>query len=182
MLHKIRLFRLFLGIAVALLLSCTLAFMSPTAHADSVLMTCTGTQTEQFSPGITNHTQTVWESRYSVYAPCLTLSDLALTGGSGVASFPVATSCNYVGELPAYYQNFYWSDPKANYSQVYFTHSSEVLLNGEYVITSTGDVSAGFGRGSRVSEVITLLHLNLDACNSPQGLASVSGIVSLTFS
>jgi hypothetical protein len=167
---------------LGLLLACSLTFRTPAAHADSHLLVCTGTQSMQFSPGVTYSIQSTNEVQRDVYAPCLDTSDPTLTGGSGVASvYSPGMTCNTLDTVQPFYQNFYWNDLLNSYSQVYFDQTTQLEVNGTTVITSSGIVSGGYGKGDSVLQVTTLLNLNLGACSSPTGMVSISGAVVLTF-
>lgn len=168
---------------LCLLLACIMTFKASAAYAAPVHLSCAGTESLSFTPGVTTTIQPTDETRYDTYAGCLSLSNPTVTGGHGSAWIPqVETTCNTLGTVPAFYQNFYWNDVANSYSQVYFSSTTDVKMNGTEVITSTGSVTGGLGKGSNVVQTTTLANLNLLACSTPNGLTSISGAVLLVFS
>ncbi|MEU4028056.1 hypothetical protein [Streptomyces anulatus] len=152
---------------------------APTAaSATPALVTCTGTTTVIFSPGVTSTPQTVGVSGQDTADLCLSLTHPQLTGFIGPFSGTATQSCTSLFAGGSGAETLYWNDGT---SSAWSYTNSFSNVNGTKVGTSTGPITSGTLAGATVTQTITFANLDLTACTTPQGLTSLSGLDTWTF-
>ena len=148
------------------------------AHAAGLDQQCAGSVDLRFSPGLTNTPQTV-QVFYNSTVTCPVVAERRVAGGTGAGVFTIpGATCTNVTTVPNTV-NYTWF-PRAASSTVNYSATS-VNLQTVSQIVQTGSVSAGLLSGDQVHEVITLLNINLTACNTSTGLTFISGPEAIDF-
>ncbi|MGW4652068.1 hypothetical protein [Kitasatospora sp. NPDC004289] len=161
--------------ATALACGAVLAASAPASAATQV--TCVGTTTVDFSPAITNTTQTVSVIGTDVATGCLSLTHPGLTSFNAPFSGTATQSCTTFFGGGSGTETLYWNDGTT--STWNYTNSFS-NVNGTKVGTSTGTIAAGTLAGASVTQSITFANLDLTAC-STTGLSHLSGTDTWTF-
>lgn len=165
--------------AIALCLA--VAVTAPAAAvgaASPALVTCTGTTNVAFTPGLTNTEQTVNVSGQDTADLCLSLTHPELTGFIGPFSGTATQSCTSLFAGGSGTETLHWNNgTTSNWS---YTNSFS-NVNGTKVGTSTGPITSGTLAGATVTQTITFANLDLAACTTAQGLTSLSGLDTWTF-
>jgi len=152
------------------------------AHATSAVnVTCQGVETETIQPGLTNDTASRTFTRGAVYSTCVRVGELPLTTtataptGSAVAQ----SSCETLLGVGSGSHEIVWAD--GGVSTFSYTRDSN-SVGGNVVITRNGTISSGRYAGAVVVETVTYAGLvaGLAACDTPQGITTLSGLVVLT--
>jgi hypothetical protein len=151
---------------------------APVAHAQTPVLNCLGTESDQLEPGMTNTRQPIEFINNDTLGSCIVPTQLNLTGGTAryVATFVQA--CTDLNFGP-YQVRFHWNNGMQ--SLVNFSTSVAPIVNGEIQVASTGVVGSGFGAGDTAVETLILAQLDPTACSSPQGVTSAAGPLTLTF-
>ncbi|MEU6160739.1 hypothetical protein [Streptomyces sp. NPDC047130] len=161
---------------LAALSTLLLAFAAVLAGAQSAaavtLVTCSGTQTIQYSPGLTNTPATVTASGTNQLGPCVA-PNTSITSGTITFSSTGTYSCQELLGSSSVTNVIHWSDGSTSTLQVVRTATK---VNGQLINTFTGSVTAGTFQGATVVWTITNVSLALLACETPQGLTSLTGV------
>lgn len=152
--------------------------LTSTAAAASVpVITCVGTETQTYSPGVRNDPQEVTLTVNSIYSPCLSVGLPLITSGRTDFTDTRVRSCLTVLTPSAGQMPISWSDG----SESVFSFNRNVSnANGQLVVTETGMISAGRYHGATAVRVVTGPTVDATACQSPAGLTSRTGVVSMT--
>jgi hypothetical protein len=110
--------------------------------------------------------------------PCVVPTQLNLTGGTARYELTALISCTNLALAP-FQVSFHWNNGMR--SRVNFSSSVVTSVNGEFEVDSTGVVQSGFGAGDTAVETLTVAQPDPIACSSPQGVTSVAGPLTLTF-
>ncbi|GGU97466.1 hypothetical protein GCM10010211_75960 [Streptomyces albospinus] len=163
----------------ALALACGGLLAPATAHADTSLLSCTGTQTVTYDPPLTDTAKSTKVTITEVYTSC---KDTAgITSGKGTLQLTETASCtslnNPLGtqDQPTYQ----WNNDKKS-TVLFKVTSVDRLGNGTSQVTAAGTVTDGFGKGSAATRTVTLPDLSLTACEG-KGVPGQSGPATLTF-
>lgn len=157
--------------------------VAPSAHAGALIMTCEGTDSATFTPGLTDTQQNI------NYAVAVSLScplggigaPAGLNSGAASSMSLLAMSCNDLATgpfpLPATYN---WNN--GSQSVVEFELVEGAIVDGSIVLSFTGSVTSGLGQGSLVDATVTLPNVQgiLSGCTG-SGLTSLSGPTTVTF-
>ncbi|WP_327179533.1 hypothetical protein OG599_32455 [Streptomyces sp. NBC_01335] len=159
----------------ALLLAFTSALLAaPTAHADPVVMVCTGTGLQTYSPGITLSTQQTEVTNSSDLTTCL--GGPVSSGRHSFGPFDTTASCLYTPPIGDDAFDLTWNDnTTSHYEGTYVV----VVTGGQLIVTSTGTITSGRFAGKALQEIVTYLAPNLLQCATPQGVTSISGPISI---
>jgi hypothetical protein len=149
------------------------------AHASGVVLSCAGSSSTTYSPGLTNTAANVTFSASETFGPCVAVGDPTLTGGTNQSNGTFDVSCTTFGLYAAGGAVFYWNNGTS--STVGFTTSVVSYLEDAIQIEQEGTVTSGIGAGETAIERITLATDSLDACSTPQGLTTLGGAITLTF-
>ncbi|MFF8471976.1 hypothetical protein [Streptomyces griseus] len=161
-----------------LLATTVVAALAAPAQASPALVTCAGTTTVSFSPGLTPVEQTVAVSGQDAADLCLSLTHPQLTGFIAPFSGTATQSCTSLFAGGSGTETLNWNDGTSS-SWSYTNSFSNV--NGTKVGTSTGPITAGTLAGAMVTQTITFPSLDLTACTTSQGLTALSGLDTWTF-
>jgi hypothetical protein len=147
------------------------------AQAAGLRIQCTGSASIDFVPGLTNTPRTV-DVFYNSTLSC-PIAPLNISGGSGSGFFTVsgATCTNLT--FSAHTVTYNWRPNLARSIVNFSTTSVNVAILA--TLLQTGSVSSGEGVGDQVADNVTLVNLNLTACNTSAGLQSMSGPEVLSF-
>lgn len=155
-------------LALALAVSGVLLAVRP-AHAASLDVTCTGTETVTYSPGLLLAEQTVHTTVNGILAPC-TSSDPGITAGTYLEDFSTTLSCTTVLAPRAGTRVFRWSDGSSS------TFSFNRALNdvgGQTTVTFTGAITGGRFAGDTAVEQVVFVSLSTLQCLAPPGVTSL---------
>lgn len=147
------------------------------AQAVPVVVTCTGTQTTTFSPGLTNTPQTVVRAGQNIHSPCIstqlpfTMSGLVTFTSTSTLSCTSLTTANTGTDIIA------WSTGRTS---TFDYNRTVTTAGGQTVVTLTGSITAGDFTGAAAVETIVSPALDLSACATPQGITSTYGVSELT--
>lgn len=163
----------------ALALPLTGVLASPaTASAPPVLVTCTGTNTVAFSPGLTNTPRSVSVRGQDTASHCASVTNPELTSFVGPFSGTTTQSCTSLFAGGSGRETLKWNDGTSS-SWSYTNSFSNV--NGTKVGTSTGPITSGTLAGTTVTQTLTFPNLDLTGCTTPEGLPGLNGIGTWTF-
>jgi hypothetical protein len=174
------------AVAVPLLATAAPALAQPAGAGNGAALgalTCLGTESVSYSPGITNTPQPVTFTTNDTFGPCLVPGQPTLTGGSATSTGQAVKSCLELkpGASPENLtETYHWNDQTQSQVQ-YSTLIILQLPTGQIQIVQEGTVQSGPGAGDIATETITLVSLDLTACETPQGLQTVAGPVTLAF-
>lgn len=161
---------------LAAIIALFLAFAGLLAGAGSAaavtLVTCAGTQNLQYSPGLTDTPNTVTASGTNHLGPCV-VPNTSITSGTITFSATGSYSCQDLLGSSEVTNVIQWSDGSSSTLQVTRTATK---VNGQLINTFTGSVTAGTFQGATVVWTITSVSLALLACQTPQGLTSLTGV------
>ncbi|WP_157642769.1 hypothetical protein [Burkholderia ubonensis] len=156
----------------------TLTGFCEQAGAQTVI--CTGSETLSFNPALTNTQRNLVVTDTASLSPCLVVGVSGINSATESAQGVANLSCQMLlGGGPAT-KIIHWSNGQS--STFSYTASSSAI-NGNFVITQTGNISAGLFKGQSAVGVSTLTSLSqpdfLTAC-AGSGVTSVSGGTTLT--
>jgi len=146
------------------------AVLVPTgAQAVSADVTCTGTETVSYQPGLLLTSQKVRVAVTGILAPCDS-SDPAITAGTYLPAFDATLSCaTLLSGLPGI-RVFQWSDGKSST----FTYNRTLnSVGGQLTVTFTGVITAGEFAGDTAVEQVVFVTPNSLQCLAPPGLTSL---------
>jgi len=165
-------------LAAAGVLFTALVPLAPAAHAVADI-TCAGTETQMFSPGLRLTPQAETLTVHSIYNPCVSTGDPSITFGTTDFSISLPLSCLDLPRSSSGTMPFNWS----NGSQSTFSFNRiATTVGGELVVSETGVITAGEFFGDTVQRTVTGPTLNTLQCVSPPGITSRTGVVSLVIS
>ncbi|MFC5152594.1 hypothetical protein [Streptomyces amakusaensis] len=163
--------------AGALVIALTTVAAAPAApaaaSASPALVTCAGSTTVAFSPGLTNTERTVSVSGQDTANLCVSPTHPQLTGFVAPFSGTATQSCTSLFAGGSGTETLHWSDGTTS-TWAYTNSFSNV--NGTKVGTSTGPITSGTLAGAEVTQTITFPNLDLSACSTPQGLTTLNGL------
>jgi len=166
-------------LAAAGVLFTALVSLAPAAHAAVADITCAGTETQTFSPGLLLTPQTETLTVHSIYNPCVSTADPSITFGTTDFSISLPLSCLDLPRSSSGTMPFNWS----NGSQSTFSFNRiATTVGGELVVSETGVITAGEFFGDTVQRTVTGPTLNTLQCVFPPGITSRTGVVSLVIS
>ncbi|NUR58397.1 MAG: hypothetical protein HOV87_06850 [Catenulispora sp.] len=143
---------------------------APTAaHAVSIDVTCAGTETVSYSPGLLLTTQTVRTSVTGSLAACSS-SDPGITAGTYREDFSASLSCATLLSGRAGTRIFRWSDGTTS------TFAFNRALNnaaGQVTVTFSGSITAGRFTGDTVLEQVVFVTPNPLQCLASPGLTTL---------
>ncbi|MER5549514.1 hypothetical protein [Streptomyces sp. NPDC002589] len=155
------------------------AVIAPAAHASTVDVTCSGTETVQYNPGLLVTPQTVHVNVTGILAPCSS-SDRGLTAGNYQESFDTTLSCATLLSPRAGTRVFHWSNGQTS------TFSFNRALNnaaGQTTVTFTGEITSGEFAGDTAIEQVVFVTPTALQCAAPPGVTALGpgpAVLSLT--
>lgn len=169
------------ALALAGLVAGTLAVFSaaaPGAHA-LTLLTCGGSSTTTYSPGLTDTPGPVTINGNTIYGPCLNATDpLELrTGQSTQSALNPTASCTGLLTGRSGTRSIAWGNGQS--STYSYNQNTTTLAGGAVVIAQQGTITSGEFTGDSVLIEATLASGALADC-STTGVTSTNGAVELT--
>lgn len=142
-------------------------------------LTCPGTQTIHYEPGLTNTPQVVSFTINGLAGPCAGLP-LSIVSAQFSGSGQGTRSCNVVpSTITAGVASVVtWSDG----TQSTVEERSVIVERplGQTVVTVRYEIVAGRFAGGTMIKTLTLLNTDLLACNTPEGVTDVAGPITMT--
>lgn len=149
------------------------------AHAATLDVTCAGTETAGYQPGLLLTPQQTNVTVNGVLAPC-TSSDSAITSGTYHQSFAATLSCSTILAPLSATRVFTWSNGQTS------TFSYNRAINnaaGQTTVTFTGTIVSGRFAGDTAIEQVVFVTPNALQCLAPPGLTALGpGVAVLTIS
>ncbi|MFH8755934.1 hypothetical protein [Streptomyces atroolivaceus] len=142
------------------------------ASAATTLVACAGTQTISYAPGLTNTPGTVTAQGTNNLGPCVA-PNTNITAGTISFGATGTFSCQGLLSSTSEVNVVHWSDGSTSTLNVTRTVTK---VNGQLVNTFTGVVTAGTFQGASVAWTIANLTLQLLACETANGLTSLTGV------
>jgi hypothetical protein len=160
-------------VVASLLLS--VAGIAPAAQA-AVSVTCLGTSTISFSPGLTLFTQAVAFNVNDVYN--CTSSDPTITSGHSVRGNVLPLSCLNLASLFNSVNRYKitWSNGQTSAADGAFTVTS---VGGTIIVTAEGTITSGQFTGATAVVTWTWPEPNPVACLSAPGVTQLAGVTTL---
>ncbi|MFJ5032823.1 hypothetical protein ACIQB5_33210 [Streptomyces sp. NPDC088560] len=143
--------------------------IAPAAHAATVDVTCAGTETVRYDPGLLLIPETVHGDVTGILAPCSS-SDRGLTTGNYQESFSTSLSCATLLAPRTGTRVFHWSNGQTS------TFTFNRALNnvaGQTTVTLTGDITSGEFAGDTALEQVTFVTPTTLQCLNPLGLTAL---------
>lgn len=157
------------AIALTVALTGTTAVSASVAHAAPVDVTCAGTETATYHPGVRLTPQSVHVAVTGILAPC-TSSNPAITAANYTESFTATLSCQTLLAGRTGTRVFHWSNGQSS------TFTFNRTLNnagGQVTVTFTGNITAGQFAGDTAVEQVVLVSPNTLQCLASPGLTSL---------
>jgi hypothetical protein len=142
---------------------------APPAHAAQADVTCAGTETVTYQPGLLLTSQQVHVDVTGILAPCGS-SDSGITAGSYTESFMATLSCSTLFAGRAGTRVFTWSNGQTS------TFSFNRALNnvgGQTTVTFTGAITSGEFQGDTAVEQVVFVTPSALQCQAPTGLTTL---------
>ncbi|AKF84548.1 hypothetical protein MFUL124B02_00695 [Myxococcus fulvus 124B02] len=149
--------------------------VSASARAETVTLTCPGTEAVHYEPGITQTPRPVAFNSTSTLGPCAGLP-LGVISGSAEVSGSGALACLLGSSTFSFL--VHWND--GTWSRAVGNSVVNARPTGQMVVVLEGSVVEGRFLGARVVRTLTLLQTDLLGCWTPEGVSDVAGVVTLT--
>lgn len=172
MIRRLRIF--VVGAAASLALAVAPA---GTAAADALDVTCVGTQTVTYTPGLTLQPVSQSIDINYIFAPCVSATVPELTSGLASGSMTRVVSCLALAEPGSAASTFVWNTGQ---SSVFSYNRTVTIVAGTSVVTLTGAITSGLFAGDTAIVVIAGPAINLLDCLQPPGVTSRSSVVTVT--
>lgn len=171
--------RLGCALTVAACLAGSLSLSVPASAQAANLVSCTGTETVTFSPGLTNTPHPLTVTTADNFPVCIHASAPILMPATAHGQISRTASClDLLGGGPGV-RVLHWANGQTS---TYSFVSSANVVNGNIVTVSTGTITDGLYKGASATGNVVLTPLlangtlNLtDTCNSSEGMISASG-------
>lgn len=144
------------------------------------LLSCLqGMETVNYNPGLTNQEKQIAVNVQGYVSGCINIQERPITSGTYGVTVPDKTSCNALGALGSYKITFNWNTGESSIANL---PSSNIVrtAGGQTIIESTGTIESGRFQGKPVVRTIIYLTTALTACNTPEGLTTLTGSQTLT--
>lgn len=155
------------------------------ASADTVLVTCTGTNVITYEPGITYTEKTVHITGEDNAALCVDAAKpLELLSFEAPFSGEFTTSCASVFSGGTGTQTLKWKragELTGETSEWHWTMHFSTNANGQLLSIADGPIVSGRYAGKQLRQVITVATGDQTACSQPGGLTETSGPSSWVF-
>jgi hypothetical protein len=146
-----------------------IASLAPAAHALSADVTCAGTETVTYDPGLLLTAQTVHVVVTGILAPCSS-SDAGILTGNYQENFSTTLSCSTLFAGRTGTRVFQWSNGQTS------TFAFNRALNnagGQTTVTFTGDITSGEFAGDTVVEQVAFVTPSTAQCLAAPGLTAL---------
>ncbi|MBB5866843.1 hypothetical protein F4553_000222 [Allocatelliglobosispora scoriae] len=160
----------------ALLVPTSIVLGASPAAADTVDLSCTGTQSASYSPGLTLTSRTVTASGSGSFS-CPVSADPTLTGGAfTISPFTYTGTCGLTANSNATF-TYAWNNGRTSTVQVNVYVYSTL---GVVVATSVGPVIAGEFLGDTFAFTWTAMSPSPADCLTATGVTQYAGPITLT--
>ena len=168
--------RLPMALAVLSMLASTWVAATPAQAGGALDLTCQGTQTVNFTPGLLLTPKQVIFKASDDFTSCVSVPDPSIKSGTYTSTAQALLSCLTVLQPGTGTKTFTWSNGQTST----FTHSSTVLqVAGQTLMTLTGTITAGKFMGDTAVQVITIASTNPLGCVASPGVTSAQGTSTL---
>ncbi|HSV64918.1 MAG TPA: hypothetical protein VLJ59_03285 [Mycobacteriales bacterium] len=165
------------GAAVTTALAAGVPFGTGSAAADVLDVTCVGTQTVTYNPGLTLQPKLQSIHFNNIFAPCVSATVPELTSGVSIGTAQRVASCLDLAEPDSSVLTINWN---ISQSSVFAYNRTVTTVGGTTVVTLTGVITFGLFAGDTAIIVTTGPAINLLDCLSPPGVTNRAGVVALT--
>ncbi|TQF16629.1 hypothetical protein FJV41_07350 [Myxococcus llanfairpwllgwyngyllgogerychwyrndrobwllllantysiliogogogochensis] len=144
------------------------------------LVTCpVGSTQVTYSPPLRNLPQDVNITSIGLASNCYSLLGSSVTSATSSVSFVMkGYSCTDLLDIGPVTTLLTWNTGES--STMRLTQTTTAVNGTAIVVTQTGTVLSGKFVGATVVRTVTLLSTDLAACDSPEGLAGISGPMTIT--
>jgi hypothetical protein len=161
--------------ALALGATFALATASAPARAAAADVTCTGSHSVSYSPGLLLSPQPVVATAHYVLAPCVS-TDPGVTAGTSTVTLTNTISCLTLDSAGTGVLTLDWSNGRSST----FTFNRTVTHPaGQTVVLATGAITGGEFAGDAATLTVASASVNLLACLAPPGITDSSGLAVL---
>lgn len=172
----IRLSRMLIAVATA---AVSISFGPGNAQADPGDLTCLGTVTANYSPGLTLTSSPQTVTTNEIDTPCTSASNPDVTSGHSAVTIETEAGCLEILQPGSATKTFTWNTGETS---VFSFNRSISRPGGNSVVTLAGAITQGLFAGRTALEVITFPNPNLLGCLTPPGVTSLFGVAALTIS
>ncbi|MBW4569865.1 MAG: hypothetical protein KME31_18125 [Tolypothrix carrinoi HA7290-LM1] len=162
----------------ATVLSADFAFVNQSARAQVLELTCTGSQTTTYSPGLQLTPQPTNLTIQGAATTCTSLTDSSVKSGTYTATGQVTNSCLLSSPTPAFDLTINWNNGQS--STISFTSNTVLSPLATTQVVSTGQVTSGLFQGAMATSSVTVVTPQATQCLSPGGVTTLSGPLVLT--
>jgi hypothetical protein len=158
---------------------------APVVHAQALsLLVCSGHDSTEFQPGLTDTVQEVTSSSKDTFACTPPSSNTQITGGTDAITVSGLLSCDTLlaAGPESRTVDYIWNNENQSSSVVTYTDvgiSTDLL--GDTVKTETGTVTSGVDAGSTATLITTIASGVINNCGAAQGQESEAGQENLVF-
>lgn len=149
------------------------------ASAQLIELTCLGSQTTTYSPGLRPFPQSISYTATGALTSCVSPTDSTLQAGTYTINAQVTNTCLLSPTGQAGNLTFTWNNGQS--STVLFTSNIVLTPLATTQVVSTGTVISGLFQGAMATVTVTLVTPNLTQCLSAEGVTTLTGPVTLTF-
>jgi hypothetical protein len=160
--------RLVAGVATVLV-ACGLVLAAPAASASTELLSCGGTGSNTYEPGVTNTPRTITVHSEAHYQPCTGTSDIT----SGHYELTATGTASCIGGGFSITFTITWDTGET--SSVTAVGILVLRPANEIVVLYQGTVTAGTFMGATVRQTATLLNTTPEQCFTASGVTGTSG-------
>jgi hypothetical protein len=162
--------------ALALGATFALTTASAPARAAAAAVTCTGSHSVSYSPGLLLAPRPVAATARYALAQCIS-TDPGVTAGTSTVTLTNTISCLTLDNAGTGVLTLDWSNGRS--STFTFTRTATHPA-GQTVVLATGAITGGEFAGDAATLIVTDLSVDLLACLAPPGVTGTSGRAVLT--
>lgn len=149
------------------------------ANAQIIELTCLGSQTTTYSPGLRLFPQPISYTATGALTSCISPTDATLQAGTYTINAQVTNTCLLSPTGQAGDLTFTWNNGQS--STVRFTTNVVLTPLATTQVVSTGTVISGLFQGAMATVTVTLVTPTVTQCLSAEGVTTLTGPVTLTF-
>ena len=170
----IRIFRILVIAALAVV---GMGFPSYSAMAGALDVTCAGTQTVTYDPGLVLQPAATSIHFDNIFAPCVSATVPDLISGVSIGTATRTASCLDIAEPDSALLTFTWNTGQTS---LFSYNRTVTTVGGTSVVTLTGVITSGLFAGDTAINITTGPAIDLLDCLQPPGVTSRSGVIALT--
>lgn len=149
------------------------------AVADSSVLSCPGSQTLEWNPGLRWKPRLVAVEGTTTLRPCVDPTGPILTGSSAFDGNETYSCRTVVGQAPGT-EEITWNTGETTTFSWTASEITNTSVGGAIVVTIITDIESGKFKDMQVTYAITSVAFNPLACFSAHGVTSASGPILLT--